>query len=56
MRLFDRCTFLGIDWVIVFIDGDTVSLTSLDGKLFKKHINVKQIQLHDEFKDPYPNE
>jgi len=56
MKLYDRCTFAGIDWHIVFIDGDCVNLTSLDGKLFKRHINIHQIQVHDEFKDAYPEE
>ena len=56
LRLFQRCTFAGLDWHIVFIDGDCVNLTSLDGKLFKRHINIHQIQVYDEFKDPYPNE
>lgn len=56
MKLYDRCTFAGIDWIIVFIQGDTVNLTSLDGKLFKRHININQIQIRDEFKDAYPEE
>jgi hypothetical protein len=56
VKVFDRCTYLGTDWRIVFVYGDYVSLTSLDGTLFKKHIHVDQIQVHDEFKDAYPEE
>lgn len=55
-RLFQRCTFAGSLWTIVFINHSLLNLVSIDGKQFKQGIDRSMVQLIDEFADCYPEE
>lgn len=55
-RLFQRCTFAGSLWNIVFINHGLLNLTSIDGKQFKQGIDRSMVQLIDDDADCYPEE
>ena len=55
-ELYQRCRFCGTVWTVVYVNSGYVYLTSIDGKQHKRNIAVTEIQLIDEFADPYPEE
>lgn len=54
--LYQRCRFAGSLWTVTYVNNGHVNLTSIDGRQFKQHIAVSEIQLIDEFEDGYPEE
>jgi len=54
--LYRKCRFAGQLWTVVYVNSGYVYLTSIDGKQHKRNIAVTEIQLIDEFADPYPEE
>jgi hypothetical protein len=55
-ELYQRCRFAGNVWTVVYVNNGHVNLTSLDGLQHKRNIAITEIQVVDEFADPYPEE